>query len=113
MLPESISHYFNGFVGINTGIMLTGKSGTGKSGVFNLVTMWALKNGWIVLPVFKASYFTHTPALATRHNVTGLYIQNEPAKKWLEEFKQINNDLLESFLIDEKIYGKYGFSGLH
>jgi len=38
--------------------MLTGRRGSGKSGVLNLAALWALKNKWIVIPVIGAREWT-------------------------------------------------------
>lgn len=96
-------------------MVLTGDSGVGKSGVLNYICMYALKNDWIVVGVPKSFNWTQksTEQQIMRHSVSGLYIQNEFAKEWLEYFLHMNKNQLKSFVINKDLYGKYNFSGLH
>lgn len=87
MLPSALTHYFSNFVGLNSGIMLTGSRGAGKSGVLNFLNLWAIKNDWIVAPLFKSSTLTKNKTMIRRHNITGLYLQNDLAVEWLKDFK--------------------------
>jgi len=40
-----------GFLGFNSGCLLYGERGSGKSGVLGFASMWAHKNKWIVATV--------------------------------------------------------------
>ena len=45
-------HYgLKNYVGFNSGLLLHGERGTGKSGVLGLATVWAHKNKWVVASV--------------------------------------------------------------
>ncbi|EGR31197.1 mitochondrial ribosomal protein s29, putative [Ichthyophthirius multifiliis] len=113
-IPRNIKSYsLDNFVGFNSGCMLFGDHGSGKSGVLLYVTMWAHYNKWIVVNVPNAYDWTQKSHPYQRHPLTGIYIQNELANEWLKSFKHSNESLLKQICIDMKIYGKYGLSGQH
>lgn len=73
LMPSSIK-YFNTHTGINSGAMLYGDRGTGKSGTLAYVTMWAHKNDFVVVNVPSAYKLTNTKTIYYRHSATGLYV---------------------------------------
>lgn len=58
-LPASLK-YFKNLTGINSGAMLYGDRGSGKSGTLAYVTMWAHKNNYLVVNVPSAYKLTNT-----------------------------------------------------
>lgn len=48
-----------------------------------------------------------------RHHETGLYVQNEAAKQFLEQFCSANLENLKNFKVKQDLYGHYNFSGVH
>jgi small subunit ribosomal protein S29 len=104
---------FKGFVGFNSGLLLHGYRGTGKSGVLAFATMWAHQNNWLVVSVPSAFRLTQTKTLFDRHHKTGLYLQNDLAKEWLGNFRNANKTLLATININKDLYGKFNYSGVH
>jgi Mitochondrial ribosomal death-associated protein 3 len=47
-----------GFKGFNSGCFLTGKGGSGKSGILTYVNAWAHENKWVVISVPKGRYWS-------------------------------------------------------
>ena len=91
-LPANISKFgFPGFHGINSGVFLHGDKGTGKSGVLLYAAMWAHKMGWIVVSVPNVEKWTLSGEFEVRrHYASGLYLQQEYAVEFLEQFKSGN-----------------------
>ena len=48
-----------------------------------------------------------------RHHDTGLFLQKESAKEFLEQFNSANEKLLKEFKVDLSLWGKYNISGQH
>lgn len=92
-LPANISRFgFPGFHGINSGVLMHGDKGTGKSGVLLYAAMWAHKMGWIVVSVPNVEKWTLSGEFEVRrHYASGLYLQQEYAVEFLEQFKSGNN----------------------
>lgn len=65
-IPQGLK-YFDKFAGINSGAMLHGDRGTGKSGTLLYVTMWAHKNNFLVLNVPSSWKLTQTETVYFRH----------------------------------------------
>jgi len=88
-LPANISRFgFQGFHGINSGVFLHGDRGSGKSGTLLYVAMWAHKMNWIVVSVPNVEKWTLSGEFEIRrHNASGLFLQQEHAVEFLEQFK--------------------------
>ncbi|EAR88042.2 ribosomal death-associated protein (macronuclear) [Tetrahymena thermophila SB210] len=113
-IPRNIKKYsLRKFIGFNSGALLYGDSGSGKSGTLLYVTMWAHYKKWIVLNVPSAFNWTQKEWKFVRHPKTGLYIQNELAQDWMKSFKHANSDLLKQIPVNMDIYGFYNLSGQH
>ena len=90
------------------GWLLEGKRGTGKSAILNSVVAWARQQGnWVVLFEPLGSRFGKEIADITRSS-TGVYIQNELAKEFLERFVLFNRALLEQIPVRLEYYGRIG-----
>jgi len=91
-----------------SGWLLEGKRGTGKSSIMNSVVAWARKQGnWIVIFEPLGSRFGKEIAEITRSS-TGVYIQNELAKEFIERFLQANKSLLGELQVAQEYYGRIG-----
>lgn len=63
-------------MGFNSGILLYGDRGTGKSGTLGMVTMWAHTNKWVVVNIPDAMRYTENKIQGfDRHHKVGLYVQ--------------------------------------
>jgi small subunit ribosomal protein S29 len=51
--------------------------------------------------------------ITKRHHDTGLFLQEESAKLFLEQFCAANEKLLKEFKVNLNLWGKYNISGLH
>lgn len=57
--PEEARTYtMDGFRGFNSGCFITGKAGSGKSGILTYVVAWAHENKWVVINVPKGRYWS-------------------------------------------------------
>ena len=108
--PESHRTLIKDFKGFNSGALLYGEAGCGKSQIMTYLHAWAKENKWIVIPIHKATRFTKDPASIERHP-TGLYLQHELAKELLLDFKIINYEILRSYPVDLSLYGKFDMAG--
>lgn len=102
------------FHGFNSGILVHGPKGAGKSGILAYVTMWAHKAEFLVISVPKAlKWCQEGKDKLVRHHLTGLYLQPDYAVEFLEHLKSANLELLQKISVKKDIYGKYNTSGLH
>jgi len=87
--PSNISNFgVPNFQGINSGLLLHGVRGSGKSGALIYSAMWAHKMGWVVVSVPNVHQWTQIGEFELRrHHKTGLYLQQEYAVEFLEQFK--------------------------
>jgi hypothetical protein len=98
------------FKGFNSGVLLHGEAGCGKSQILTYLHAWAKENNWLVIPIHKATRFTKDPAFIERHP-SGMYLQHDLAKELLLDLKIINYDILRNYPVDLKQYGKSDFAG--
>jgi len=99
------------FKGFNTGCLLWGKSGSGKSGTLSYVIAWAHENEWAVISIPRARKYTHGGIRIERH-INGLYLQNQYAKELLEDLKKSNEQKFEEIKVNLDIYGKFDMTGI-
>lgn len=92
-------------------LFLGGEGGTGKSMILAYVSMFAYKNGWIVINVPNAYKWTQAQRIKYVRAYNGLYLINEHAVEWLDQFITANKELLESRKVKEEIYGKCDITG--
>lgn len=71
-------------------IFLGGEGGTGKSMILTYVSMWAHKNGWVVLNLPSAYKLNHGKDMNYSRAYNGLFVTEEYAKQWLEQFRSAN-----------------------
>ena len=68
-----------GFKGFNSGCLLYGDCGVGKSGIMSYLTAWAHDSNWIVVNVPHATKIVST-GLRVQRLENGLYMQEEVAQ---------------------------------
>jgi small subunit ribosomal protein S29 len=113
-LPTALSKYgYKDFLGINSGAMLYGDRGSGKSGVLAFVTAWAWKNNWVVIKIPSVHRLTQEEIAFKRHEETRLYLQPQLATEFLDDLVKTNEHLLAQIPVDLKLYGFYNFTGCH
>ena len=109
--PYKIKNFYTGYRGFNSGTVLFGESGSGKSCIMAHLHSWAKENNWCVLPIYRASRFTIDMENIEQH-LNGLYLQNELVKELLIEFKVINIKILEKMKINPDKFGKFNSAGV-
>ena len=102
---------FPRFKGNNTGILLWGERGCGKSQILTYATAWAHENSWINFSITDFEEFTNATTESFRFK-NGLYLQKDLAKALLQDFKHANEQILLDFDVDTSLYGKYDISGV-
>jgi len=99
------------FKGANSGLVLWGNRGVGKSQILSYVTAWAHENRWAVITVPKCEAFTDGKQEVFRFK-NGLYLQPILAKKLLMSLKHSNEFLFRHADVDMSVYGKIDISGV-
>jgi len=93
---------------LKRGWLLEGKRGVGKSAILNSAVAWARQQGnWVVMFEPLGSRFGKEITDITRSS-TGVYIQNELAKEFLERFALFNKPLLDQIPVRKEYYGRIG-----
>jgi len=116
--PKDHREILYSFKGFNTGALLYGEGGNGKSMTLAYLHAWAKENGWVVFGVNDSRKFTHGKYDVERHP-SGIYVQPELAREFLLDFKIINYNILKNSYIEYNsaeagntyIYGRYDFAG--
>jgi len=113
--PKDHREIMDRFKGFNTGGLLYGEGGSGKSMTLAYLHAWAKESNWVVFAVNDARRFTHGGYEVEQHP-SGLYIQPDLAKEFLIEFKIMNYDILKNAIIDysedNKITDKYTYGNI-
>ncbi|XP_026190085.1 uncharacterized protein LOC34618445 [Cyclospora cayetanensis] len=97
---------------VNTGFLLDGHRGVGKSFVLNYLVTWARENGWLVLFEPLPSKYARDIGDIKRSS-SGVYIQSEFARVFLERFLLFNHPMLADIPVDMKTYGQAALDGVH
>jgi len=121
--PKDHREILSGFKGFNTGALLYGEGGNGKSMTLAYLHAWAKESGWVVFAVNDPRKFTHASYDLERHP-SGTFVQPELAKEFLLDFKIINYNILKNAKIEYNTmhnesgetensykYGKHDFAG--
>lgn len=114
--PVDHRDILNQFKGFNTGALLHGEAGNGKSMTLAYLHAWAKESGWVVFGVNNPRKFTHGNFDVEWHP-SGVYVQPELAKEFLLDFKIINYNIIKNAYIDKNsaedgyIYGRHDFAG--
>ena len=95
--PEEIrSVTFDRFKGNNTGCLLWGERGCGKSQILTYITAWAHENNWVNFTISDPEAFIGGKTELFRFK-NGLYLQKDLAKSLLEDFRHSNEQSLNEF----------------
>lgn len=110
--PEDIRNVsFPRFKGNNTGILLWGERGCGKSQILSYTTAWAHENNWMNVTISYPDEFINLKHKFFRFK-NGLYLQQELATQILSNIKTSNEQLLNEIDVDMSRYGLYDISGV-
>jgi len=113
-LPKNMREYgLHNFFGFNSGAMLYGARGAGKSGTLMYSAMWAYKNDWIVVIPPSGYEMTQTNSPLRRHHDSGLYLHLDLTHEFLKSFKTTNEALIKNIPVNLSLYGKYNSAGIH
>ncbi|UKK00100.1 hypothetical protein MACK_000170 [Theileria orientalis] len=92
------------------GVLLDGKRGSGKSFILNHVALWARNNGWMVIhEPFASKYSTEVGSI--KRSNSGVYIQLEFAKSFLERVLMKNEHFLSQIPVIRPLYGLVSLDG--
>ena len=106
-MEDDSFHHYKGF---NTGALLHGESGAGKSQIMSFVSLWAHEMGWFVIPI-KGSNFTSNPRTMVEYHYSGLHFDVKSSLDLLKAIHAANYDYLNAFDVDMSIYGKCDLAG--
>ena len=107
-----LNNGFKKYKGFNTGALLYGERGVGKSQILAFATLWAHENNWFTIPVVKASDFTLKPAIVDYH-YSGLHLDINSAAELLQAIHTANTVILNEIDVDINLYGKCDLAGHH
>jgi len=108
----------------NSGMMLHGDAGTGKSGVLNYVTAWAHSKNWVVMKVRNCFHITHPKELlgkdeeismhpVEKHLESRLFLDYVNSGRVLKDFMTANEEILRQIPVNRSLYGKMNIVGVH
>ena len=112
--PEDIRRVGLGtgaFKGFNTGGLLWGESGSGKSQILAYLAAWAHENSWINITIPSCAEFTDNTFLVERME-NGLYLQFELAQRLLNDLRTQNEQIFSEMDVDLERYGKRDMTGV-
>ena len=109
--PEETRKYsFPRFKGFNTGALLWGPRGVGKSQILAYLGAWAHDNNWATILVPSGSKLARGMDRLVQHGC-GLYMQPEYAKQILEGIQKTNEKLFAEIPVNMSLYGNYNLAG--
>ena len=100
-----------GFKGANSGVLLWGEQGCGKSQILSYLTAWAHESNWCSVAITDHEAFVNKQYDIFRCK-NGLYMQKELAKRLCQDFLTSNEQLLRDTPVDMAIYGSYDLTGI-
>jgi len=99
------------FKGFNTGGLLWGETGCGKSQILAYLTAWAHENSWLNITVPSCMEFTEGAYLVERME-NGLYLQLELAQRFLSDLRVQNEEIFSNMDVNMDRYGKFDMTGV-
>eukprot|EP00349_Pseudokeronopsis_sp_Brazil_P006457 CAMPEP_0202967672 /NCGR_PEP_ID=MMETSP1396-20130829/12653_1 /ASSEMBLY_ACC=CAM_ASM_000872 /TAXON_ID= /ORGANISM="Pseudokeronopsis sp., Strain Brazil" /LENGTH=143 /DNA_ID=CAMNT_0049693025 /DNA_START=54 /DNA_END=481 /DNA_ORIENTATION=+ len=109
--PQQRDVSFPRYKGNNSGLLLWGERGCGKSQILTYVTAWAHEQNWIVFTIPECQLFTWGSEELSRHK-NGLFLQPELAVSVLKDFRHANEVAVHEFDVDMNIYGTCDYTGV-
>lgn len=100
------------FTGFNSGILLHGMQGTGKSGALMYIAQWAQANDWVVLISPGGFQTCQGEYQIRRHTVAGVYLHPELTLEFLKNFRSANQKVLAQIPVNLERYGAYDGAGI-
>jgi len=111
--PKSVSKFsLPEFKGFNTGGLLWGERGRGKSQTLAYLGCWAHDNNWATIFIPSGYKLVRGFEHSTPHSC-GLYMQPEYAQEILIGIQQTNKDVFANLPVDMSLYGKHNLAGWH
>lgn len=108
------SFSFGPFLGANSGIMIHGDQGTGKTGNLAYISNYAYHNDWIVVKIPNVYDWTmNMENPLERNEMNRLYMHNNNCQKILENLIKIYGSKLEAMPLDMELFGKFDSGGVH
>lgn len=101
------------FKGFNTGGLLWGEKGCGKSQILAYLTAWAHENNWINISVPSCPEFVEGDQFRIERMKNGLYLQPELAARMLSDLRTANEQIFREMDVDLNLYGKFDMTGVH
>lgn len=101
------------FKGFNTGGLLWGERGCGKSQTLAYLTAWAHENSWINLTVASCPDWVENTSWIVERMENGLYLQNSLATRMLRDLWTQNEQAFSEMDVDLGLYGKVDMTGVH
>lgn len=111
--PEDIRRVGLGkgaFKGFNTGGLLWGERGCGKSQILAYLSAWAHDNEWINVSVYNCPEFVDA-SHDTERMENGLYLQHSLAQRMLADLKSSNEQIFREMEVDMSRFGQYDLTG--
>jgi len=113
-VPKAMREYgLKNFFGFNSGAIVTGVRGAGKSGMLMYAIMWAHKNNWIVINAPDAYHLTQEKTKIKRHHDSGLYLEFTKGRTFLRAFRESNYEIIKDLPVNMELYGKFNLAGVH
>jgi len=100
------------FKGFNTGALLWGPRGVGKSQIAAYLGAWAFDNNWASIMVPSGRKLVRGNEKVVQHSC-GLYMQPETAMQILTGIQRTNADLFAEIPVNLNLYGKCNLAGWH
>ncbi|KAL8274173.1 hypothetical protein Esti_002015 [Eimeria stiedai] len=97
---------------VESGFLLDGHRGVGKSFVLNYLVAWARENEWLVVYEPLPSKYARDIG-DIRRSSAGVYIQSAFARVFLERLLLFNEKLLREIPVDFQVYGTSALDGVH
>ena len=99
------------FKGFNTGGLLWGERGCGKSQILAYLTAWAHENEWVNLTVASCPEFVDVSHDIERME-NGLYVQHTLAQRMLNDLKIQNEQIFREMDVNLERYGLFDITGV-
>ncbi len=108
--PEDMRKYaIPRFKGFNTGAMLWGQRGVGKSQILAYLGAWAHDNNWATVMVPSGSKLVQGDSVV-RHSC-GLYMQPDFARDIIVGIQRANEGVLAGLPVKPELYGRFNLAG--
>ena len=101
------------FKGFNTGGLLWGEKGCGKSQILAYITAWAHENNWVNLSFPHCDQVMEDLNHRPERMENGLYLQVNLAARLLNDIYTANEAAFKEMDVNLDLYGKIDMTGVH